>query len=83
MERMFYNLHNGVGDVIDEEGTVTVDLTEAHAKSVDSIRSIIAEECLRGVIDLTGRIEVVGSDGKHLLTVTYDEAFELRLRESA
>lgn len=82
MARFFYNLYNGLGDTTDHEGRETADVAEARAVCIDSIRSIVAEECMRGLIDLTGRIEVIDEAQAPVITVTYCEAFDLKLPPS-
>ena len=46
---------------------------------MDSIRSIIAEEARKGVIDLDGHIDIIDTSGQALTKITFPEAFTLRL----
>lgn len=79
MPRFFFNVYNGHGDTLDEAGTDMANQTAAHGLAVDSIRSMIAEDARRGVLDLLGRIEVVDDQDNLLVTITFPEAFELRM----
>lgn len=79
MPHYYFDLYNGHGPVIDEEGSDLADQAAARAMALDSIRSMVSEDVGRGIIDLTGRIEVKDKDHTLLLSVTYLEAFQVRL----
>lgn len=76
-----YHLHlsNGAGYAEDQEGQDLPDLESARAQAIDGIRSVISEEARRGMIDLTGLIEIADPDGNILLIVPFKEAISLRL----
>lgn len=78
MPHFFFHVHNGHGETPDEEGLDLPDQANARGMALDSIRSIIAEEARRGVIDLKGRIDIT-EGGETLLRVEFIEAFDLRL----
>ncbi len=75
----YLNIQNGVGLVVDEEGRDLPDLDAARDAAKEGIRSMISEEAKTGLLDLTGRIEVMDADGNVLCLVSYEEAMELRL----
>lgn len=78
MPRFFFDISNGNGFISDEEGVDLQDQAAALQMATDSIRSIIAEEARKGVIDLDGHIEV--RDGADVLArVPFPEAFTLRM----
>lgn len=79
MPHYYFDLHNGHGAVPDDEGSDLADQAAARTMALDSIRSMVAEDVGKGIIDLTGRIEVKDHNHSLLLCVTYLEAFHVRL----
>ena len=79
MPRFFFYVFNGHGEIPDEEGSDLASHGAAHRIALDSIRSMIAEDARKGLIDLTGYIEVRDDKQQELMTVPYAEAFELRM----
>lgn len=79
MPRFHLNLFNDVGPVLDPDGMDFPDLATARSEAVRNIRSIMAEEVLRGRIDLQGRIEIAEPSGTVCATVRFAEAVELKL----
>ena len=78
MTRYYLNIHNGIGPVMDEEGCDLANLDAAREAAIEGIRSMISEEARTGLLDLTGRIEVMDAHGNLLCLVNYEEAIELR-----
>lgn len=76
--RYYFQLHNRIGYAEDKEGSEHPSLAIAREKAIDDIRSILSEEARRGVIDLSGRIDVTDKDGNVLLTVSFGEAVTIR-----
>jgi hypothetical protein len=70
-----------MGFVPDEEGRELPGLDAAHGEAIDGIRSLISDEARKGLIDLTGKIEIADATGNILAQVGYAEAIELRLPE--
>lgn len=79
MQRLYFDIHNGSGLTQDDEGQ-TMPLEEARAFAIRSIRSILSDEVLRGMLDVTGRIEIRTGEGESMGRVKFDEAIEMRLR---
>lgn len=79
MTRLFFHIHNDIGDVSDEEGVEIEDESVAYRIALENIRSIVGEEARRGLIDLEGYIDVVDEAGKLFLNVPFVDAFEIRL----
>jgi hypothetical protein len=77
MARFHLNLINQVGFVPDHDGVELPDLTSARAEAIRNIRSILAEEVLKGRLDLSGRIEIARSDGQIDEIVHFAEALTL------
>jgi hypothetical protein len=82
MPRFFLHIHNGLGQLCDEEGSDVPDQASARILALDSIRSIVSEEARQGLIDLTGRIAIEDAAGNSLTDVCFPEAFELRVPAS-
>lgn len=79
MPRYFFDISNGNGFVADEEGVDLQDQAAALQMATDSIRSIVAEEARKGVLDLDGYIDVRDISAGILARVIFAEAFTLRL----
>lgn len=79
MPRYFFDVSNGQGFVSDEEGVDLQDQAAALHMAMDSIRSILAEEVRKGMIDLDGYIEVRDDSARALARITFPEAFTVRL----
>lgn len=79
MRRLHFDLHNGTGFTRDEEGRELADGEDARALAIRSIRSILSEEILKGVVDLTGWIDIRSDSGVEVGRVSFSEAVCLRL----
>jgi hypothetical protein len=79
MTRYYFNLHNSIGLVEDEEGRECADLETARAEAIRGVRSIIAEDVMKGLIDLCGKIELVNAAGTVVLTIAFAETVRLSL----
>lgn len=79
MPRFFFQVSNGQGVTPDEEGIDLQDEAAARLMAMDSIRSIIAEEARKGVIDLDGYIEIRNARAETLTRIDFPEAFALRM----
>lgn len=80
MARYYFHIYNGHGETRDHEGVEIALRADARGMAVDSIRSIVSEEARDGLIDLTGRIDVVDQQGDLVFKTEFVEAFNLRLR---
>ncbi|MET0249452.1 MAG: hypothetical protein ABW164_06960 [Sphingobium sp.] len=79
MQRLYFDIHNGTGLTEDHEGQA-MPIEEARAFAIRSIRSILSDEVLHGMLDVTGRIEIRTGSGESMGRVKFDEAIEMRLR---
>lgn len=79
MPRYFFDISNGSGFVPDEEGVDLQDQAAALRMAIDSIRSIIAEEARKGVLDLDGYVDVRDGGAQALARVPFPDAFTMRL----
>ncbi len=77
MPRYYFNVHNSIGLVEDEEGRDFADLEAARAAALKGAREIIAEDAAQGVVDLRGRLEVIDEAGAVVLTLRFTEAVEV------
>ena len=78
MPRYFFNLHNGIGPILDEEGQLLPDIEAARDTALTGIRSILADELARGDLDLKGRIDIVDDRQDILLSVSFEEAVAIK-----
>jgi hypothetical protein len=81
MIRLHFDLHNGTGLTRDEEGRELADDDDPRGFAIHSIRSILSEEVLDGLLDLTGWIDIRSDTGGKIGQVTFREAVTLRLKE--
>lgn len=79
MPHFYFDVFNGHGQTPDEEGLDLADESSARVIALDSVRSMVAEDARKGLIDLNGRIDVKDDDGEVLLTVSFADAFQLRM----
>lgn len=78
MPRYYFQVCNGKGLTRDEEGVDLQDEAAARNMAMDSIRSIIAEEARKGIIDLDGYIDLTDAAAQPLTRIAFPEAFTLR-----
>jgi hypothetical protein len=79
MRHLHFDLHNGTGFTADEEGRELSSGDDPRAFAIRSIRSILSEEIMNGVIDLTGWIDIRSESGAQFGRVSFSEAVCLRL----
>jgi len=79
MVRLYFHTFNGEGDTRDDEGIELEDDHAAYSIALENIRSIVADEARRGLIDLEGHIDVADGEGQLVLLVPFVEAFDLKL----
>lgn len=79
MTRFYFDVFNGHGEIRDEDGIELDGDGAATRIAIDSIRSMIAEDARRGVIDLQGRIVIRDDRDAVLATVRFADAFLLRV----
>ena len=79
MPRFFFDVCNGHGLIRDEEGIDLETQASARQVAIDSVRSMVAEDARKGVLDLKGRIDLKDSAGNILIAIYYMEAFEVQM----
>jgi hypothetical protein len=79
--RFFFHIHDHRGEAIDAEGRELASVEMARKEAIKGVRSILSYEALRGLMDLTGRIEVADQEGRVLFCLQYSETVEVRLAE--
>jgi hypothetical protein len=77
MPRFFFHVHNAIGLIEDEYGRELPDLARVRAEAIKGIRSIIADEVLNGRIDLRGHVEILDERALAIMTISFEEAFEI------
>nr|WP_295370965.1 hypothetical protein [uncultured Sphingosinicella sp.] len=83
MTRFFFDLHDNIGHVVDEEGREFPSLEAARQEAVKGVRSIISAEVGEGVLDLTGTMVVRDADGTDVLVVPFEEVLSIMGRWTA
>lgn len=78
MPHFYLDLHNGIENVPDEDGSDYPNQTAARVAAIKSIRSIVSEEAIAGSLDLTGSIEICDENRNRLLQVFFTDAFDLK-----
>ncbi len=78
MPHFYIDIYNGNGLAEDSIGYDLPDVDAARKEALDGIRSIIADEARRGVLDLRGRAVIRGR-GDDLITVPFADAFEVHM----
>jgi hypothetical protein len=78
MPHFFFHLYDGTLTAPDEEGLELSGLDAARKEAIRGARSIISDDVLKGCVDLSGRIEIAGEDGRILLTLPFRDTFEIK-----
>lgn len=78
MPHYFFDVHNCIGFLPDQEGRELPDLETARSEGLKGARSILAEDVMQGRLDLDGRLEIFGADRKLLVTIPFSEAVEVQ-----
>ena len=78
-----FNVHNGRGEVPDDEGQCLADDEAARTEAVIGVRSLLAADLMEGYLDLEGRLEVTDETGTLLFTIAYADAVEVREKAPA
>ena len=73
----YLDLNNSIGLIRDEEGRDLPDEEAARSEALRGARALIAEDALRGRIDLSGSIDVLGSDRRLLFTIRFADAVDI------
>ena len=78
MPRYHFNIRNGSGFTIDEEGLDLFSETDARAQAIRGARSLMSAEVLEGMLDLNGQIEVTDDLNDAVLTVRFSDVVDVR-----
>jgi len=81
MPRYHFNIRNGSGFTIDEEGLDLFSETDARAQAIRGARSLMSAEVLEGMLDLNGQIEVTDDLNGAVLTVRFSDVVDVRKGE--
>jgi hypothetical protein len=77
MPRFFFNIHDCIG-CIDEEGMELPDRAAAMVEALRGARSLVAEQAMKGVINLGPWIEITDETGRPIGSLTYAEAVTVK-----
>ncbi len=73
----YFDVLDGEGECIDEDGLELPDLGSAQAEAIDGIRSILSSNVRYGSICLNGHVRVRDEFGHTVLTVPFSQAVAL------
>lgn len=80
MAQFYFDLLNGSGLTLDEDGVQLPDLGAAHSRAMREARSIMSHEVLEGELDL--RSEIIVREGeRERLRLRFWEALQVRSAE--
>lgn len=78
MARYFFDVIDGTGVTVDEEGQVLPTLFDACEAAIEGIRSILREDISLGFLDFSGRIVIRDSNQRLLTTIRFRDAVRSR-----
>ena len=73
----YFNLHNSVGLIRDEEGVDLPDLDSAREEAIRNARALIADDVLKGRLDLKAKLDILAEDGTRLFALRFADAIEV------
>jgi hypothetical protein len=76
MARFFFHLHDDA-IVRDEDGLELPDAAAAHREAVRNARALIADQALKGRVDLSHYLRVEDEEGREVLVLPFAEALEI------
>ena len=74
MPRYHFNIRNGYGFTLDEEGLDLSSENDARVQALRGARSLISAEVMEGRLDLDGQIEVTDEQNDAVMTVRFSDA---------
>jgi len=77
LSRFYFQLREGLGQLLDPDGVELPDLQSAKAKALAAARDTLSHEMKAGILDLRYRIEVEDSAGSILYSLPLGGAFEI------
>ena len=77
MPIFFFHLHDGVERLADPEGA-ELTFSQAQARALTEARALIADDVLKGIVDLRQWIEIEEADGTLFQTLSFRDAVEIR-----
>jgi hypothetical protein len=78
MPRFYFHVSNASGFTEDQQGREMRDLKAAHAAALQDARAMMAEELMKGEIDLGSFIEIEDENHKLMFTLTFHEAVSVK-----
>ena len=78
MPRYYLHICNGVGFVEDTEGQELANVEAARESAIKGARDLIASEVRDGVMNLSSFIEVEDENRRHLFTLSFSEAVQVK-----
>jgi hypothetical protein len=75
--RYHFDVQDGSGLVLDEEGRELANLEVARREAIKGIRSLISAEVKKGTLDLTGKLTLKDANGRTVIVLPFDEAVSI------
>jgi hypothetical protein len=82
MERYFFHLVENGSQLDDPEGRVFLNDLVAQQAAVAEARTLMAEDLLLGQVSMASYIDVVGSTGKRVAQVYFEDAVSFLSRDA-
>ena len=77
MPRYHFDVQNGAGLVLDEEGRELADLEVARREAIRGIRSLISADVNKGTLDLTGQLVLRDATRRTVIVLPFEEAVSI------
>ena len=77
MPRYHFDVQDGSGLVLDEEGRELANLEVVRREAIKGIRSLISAEVEKGTLDLSGQLTVRDATGRTVILVRFEEAVSI------
>ena len=74
MARYFFNVHDRLGHLRDQEGCELADMDAVRQRAVHDARSLMSADIRDGLLNVADYVEVTDAKGAVVLTLPYSEA---------
>jgi hypothetical protein len=75
--RYHFDVQDGSGLILDEEGRELPNLEVARREAIKGIRSLISADVTKGTIDLTGQLTLRDATGRTVIVLRFEEAVSI------
>ena len=81
MPLFFFHLHDGVDQLLDEEGIELIDLETVKSQSLREARSLMAHEVLEGRLNIGQRLDIRDAAGELVHSLEFKDALRVQNEE--